>query len=178
MCADKARAVSYRHTANLGLLKIPLPAGRSLVETSGRSRIPCLPLSAGATLAVDAGRRGRRPLQDDACRGGCPHPPVSSPHPPPSKAQADLEGQSFRQAPRNFHQSGNRGARPAQGNGPARAGRRLPCFSQHTFRTAPVHKPTCAQVQVRRYAFFSFGPSTARFLFVKNKKKMGGGLPD
>ena len=25
-------------------------------------------------------------------------------------------------------------------------------------------------------AFFSFGPSTARFLFVKNKKKMGGGF--
>ncbi len=62
----------------------------------GKSRIPCLPLSAGAALAVDAGRRGRRPLQGGACRGGCPHPPVSSPHPPPSKAQANLEGQSFR----------------------------------------------------------------------------------
>ena len=34
MCADKARAVSYRHTANFGLLKIPLPACRRTVEIS------------------------------------------------------------------------------------------------------------------------------------------------
>ena len=34
MCADKARAVSYRHTVNLGQLKYSLPAGRRWVETS------------------------------------------------------------------------------------------------------------------------------------------------
>ena len=34
MCADEARAVSYRHTPDIGWLKVPLPAGRRLVETS------------------------------------------------------------------------------------------------------------------------------------------------
>ena len=100
----------------------------------GKSRMPCLPLSAGATSVVNAGRRGRRPLQDDACRGGCPHPPVSSPHLPPSKAQAKLEGQAFRQAHRNFYQPHNRGARPMKLSGPARAGRRPPCLSRKRFR--------------------------------------------
>ena len=57
------------------------------------------------------------------------------------------------------------------------AGRRLSKSSRNRFRTAPVHKPTCAQAQVRRQAFFSFGPSTARFLFGKIEKKMGGGIP-
>ena len=94
-----------------------------------------------------------------------------------SKAQANLEGQTFRQAPRSFHQTGNRGARLAQGNDPACGGRRLSGLRRNRFRTAPVHKPTCAHAQVRRLAFFSFGPSTARFLFGKIEKKMGGGLP-
>ena len=104
----------------------------------GRARIPRPPLSAGAALAVNAGRRGRRPLQSaagnpvaerahkfaptaaqrSACRpihrprrGGCPHPPVSIPHPPPSKAQADFKEQSFRQPPRSLCQAPTRGGR-------------------------------------------------------------------
>ena len=77
----------------------------------------------------------------------------------------------------NFHQTGNRGARPAQGSEPARAGRRLPQFRQHIFRTTPVFKQTCAHAQVLRPAFFSFGPGAARFLFGKIEKKMGGALP-
>ena len=78
-CVPPSKEVSYRHTANLGQLKSPLPAGRGLEETSGRFRIPCLPLSAGATLAGDAGRRGRRPLQDGA--------PTSARFQPPSTAR-------------------------------------------------------------------------------------------
>ena len=46
----------------------------------------------------------------------------------------------------------------------------------HTFRR-PRIKPTCANAQVRRLAFFSFGPGAARFLFGKIEKKMGGALP-
>ena len=83
-----------------------------LGETSGpgRARIPPASLSAGAALAVNAGRRG--------------HPPVSRPHLLPSRAQADLEGQSFRHPPRGLYQTNNRGARPMKLSGPARAGRR------------------------------------------------------
>ena len=61
--------------------------------------------------------------------------------------------------------------------GPACGGRRLPSLGRKRFRTAPVLKPTCTCVHVRRLAFFSFGPSTARFLFGKTEKKMGGGIP-
>ena len=88
-CVPPSKEVSYRHTANLGQLKSPLPAGRGLEETSGRFRIPCLPLSAGATLAGDAGRRGRRPLQDGA--------PTSARFQPPSTARvASKRGQKDR----------------------------------------------------------------------------------
>ena len=76
----------------------------------GRVRIPPAPLTAGAALAVNAGRRG--------------HPPVFSPHPPPSKAQANFEEQTFRHPPRGLYQTNNRGARPMKLSGPARAGRR------------------------------------------------------
>ena len=103
----------------------------------GRARIPLCSLSAGAGRAVNAGRRGRRPLQDDVCRGGpvcppvvgppsyprrggCPHPPaLPDSHQLPGKAQADLERQSFRQPPRGLNQTGNRGARLAQLSSPA-----------------------------------------------------------
>ena len=50
-CVPPGEELSYRHTANLGWLKIPLPAGRSLAEISRRARIPFSPLSAGAGLA-------------------------------------------------------------------------------------------------------------------------------
>ena len=89
----------------------------------GRVRIPPASLSAGAALAVNAGRRG--------------HPPVFSPHPPPSKAQANFEGQSFRQPPRGLYQTNNRGARPMKLSGPARAGRRLPCLGRNRFGRPP-----------------------------------------
>ena len=40
-------------------------------------------------------------------------------------------------------------------------------------RTATLH--ACAKLRPK--AFFSFGPCTARFLFGKTEKKMGGALP-
>ena len=108
----------------------------ALGETSGpgRSRIPRLSLSAGAGLAVCQASRWRWPVErrgptsasapterrresvertprPSPRRGGCPHPPVSSPHHPPVKAQADLEDPSFRQPPRDFCQTGTRGGR-------------------------------------------------------------------
>ena len=71
----------------------------------------------------------RSPSSRHPCRGGCPHPPaLRGPHQPPSKAQANLEGQAFRQPPRSLRQSDNRGARPPQVSRPARAGRRLASF--------------------------------------------------
>ena len=90
--------------------------------------------------------------------------------------QARPEGQTFRQPPRGFCQTGNRGARPAQLSGSARAGRRLSSFVS-IYSEDPRIKQTCTQVQVLCPAIFSLGPSTARSLFVKNKKRMGGGLP-
>ena len=95
MCADKARAVSYRHTVNLGQLKYSLPAGRRWVETS-REVPDTLPSSfrwrwpggkrgptrASAPTGRYEGRTcvvARSPSFHHPCRGGCPHPPVSSP---------------------------------------------------------------------------------------------------
>ena len=89
----------------------------ALGESSGpgRVRIPPASLSAGAALAVNAGRRGRRPLQDGACRGGCPHPPALPDfHQLPSKAQANQEGQTFRHPPRGFCPIPTRGGRATQ----------------------------------------------------------------
>ena len=108
----------------------------------GRARISFPPLSAGAGRAVNAGRRGRRPLQD-GMRGGpvclpgrrVPVTPVGADahirpfpdlHQPPSRAQADSEEPSFRRAPRGLYQTGTRGAEQRECPGPACGGRRLP----------------------------------------------------
>ena len=117
MCADETRAVFYRHTANLGWLKIPLPACRRLVETF--RAVPDTPPSSF---------RWRYP-------GSLP-----SFHQPPGKAQANPEGWAFRQPPRNFHQINNRGARPAQLSSPARAGRR-PSSPVGIYSEDPRFKP-------------------------------------
>ena len=110
--------------------------------------------------------------------GGCPRRPASSADnrqgSASGKRMAGYPGPPWRFPPVSYPRAG--GLSTAQGS-PC-AGRRLPGLCQHTFRTAPVLKPTCAKAQVRRQAIFSLGPSTARSLFVKNKKRMGGGLPD
>ena len=113
-CVPPSEELPYRHTANLGCLKVPLPACRSLVETS--REIPDTPPSSF---------RWRYP-------GG-----LLGFHPPPDKAQANLEEQPFRQPPRGLRQTHNRGVRPAQVNSPARAGRRLPKFCRHIFGRPP-----------------------------------------
>ena len=71
-------------------------------------------------------------------RGGCPHPPaLPGFHQLLSKAQANLEGQTFRQPPRGLYQTGNRGARPVQVSSPARAGRRPSCLCRNRFGRPP-----------------------------------------
>ena len=73
-------------------------------------------------------------------------PPLSLSRSPPDKAQANPEGQAFRQPPRGLNQTNNRGARPAQGSRPARAGRRPSNLCRHKFRNLSyVSKParTC-----------------------------------
>ena len=62
---------------------------------------------------------------------------VFRPHLLPSRAQADLEGQSFRHPPRGLYQTNNRGARPMKLSEPARAGRRLPCLGRNRFGRPP-----------------------------------------
>ena len=63
----------------LGNRNTPCPRVGVRRKPPGRSRIPLCSLSAGAAWAVDAGRRGRRPLQDNVCRGGPVCPPVAGP---------------------------------------------------------------------------------------------------
>ena len=48
---------------------------------TGRARIPRSSLSAGAALVVNAGRRGRRPLQDGMSDGLCVRPVTEFPSP-------------------------------------------------------------------------------------------------
>ena len=108
----------------------------------GRARIPPASLSAGAPLVLAGAadpalcrrdidcvgiRRGRRPRR----------PALLGPHSPPSKAQANIGGQTFRQPPRNFYQTNNRGARPAQLSSLARAGRRPPGLGRNRFGRPP-----------------------------------------
>ena len=94
--------------------------------------------------------------------GGCPRRPASSADnrqgSASGKRKAGYPGPPWRFPPVSYPRAG--GLSTAQGS-PC-AGRRLPGLCQHTFRTAPVLKPTCTHVQVRRLAFFSFGPGAAQ----------------
>ena len=125
-----------------------MPLGKPWAR--GGPGYPALLFPLALPWAVNAGRRGRRPLRDGVrerpvcpghchpCRGGCPHPPaLPSPHLPPSKAQANLKESSFRQTPRGLYQTHIRGTRPTQGSGLARTGRRPPCFCQNRFGRPP-----------------------------------------
>ena len=107
-------------------------------------------------------------------RGGCPHPPaLPGFHQLLSKAQANLEGQTFRQPPRGLCQVGIRGARPTQLSSPARAGRRLSCLSRKRFRRPSyLSKPA----RMRRFcAKRSFLLDRARpvFFSARPKRKWG-----
>ena len=152
-------------------------------------------LSAGAALAVNAGRRGRRPLQDDI-RGGsvCPlarrvpvtlvgadvhiRLPCQAPINHQAKRKRIKKGRPFDTHPEVCAKPPHAGAERSECPSPARAGRRLTLSSSEPIQKSLVCKQTCTQVQILRQAFFSFGPCTARFLFGKTEKKMGGALPD
>ena len=109
--------------------------------------------------------------------GGLGHSLLLFSLPLPGSAGAAAEGlgeQALLQPPAMTARICTRGT-PIQRTRTARAGRwRIGGSSlgqpPHLSELAP-----CAQVQ--RKAFFSFGPSTARFLFGKSEKKMGGGIP-
>ena len=114
---------------------------------------------------------------------GCPiyHPigadahirPLPGLHPPPSRAQADLVEQAFRQQPRNFYQTNNRGARPAQLSESARAGRRLPCLSQHAFRNlSSLSKPARTRRFCAKRFFLLDRPRPVLFLS-RTKREWG-----
>ena len=179
-------ALSYRHTANLGWLKVPLPACRRMVEISREIpdtlafsfRWRCLGGKRGPTRAsAPTGCRresGERTSYLPPRRGGCPHPPaLPGFHQLLSKAQANLEGQTFRQPPRSLCQVGIRGARPTQLSSPARAGRRLSCLSRKRFRRPSyLSKPA----RMRRFcAKRSFLLDRARpvFFSARPKRKWG-----
>ena len=48
---------------------------------------------------------------------------------------------------------------------------------RHHLTPTPVQQLCTRGAKLRPKAFFSFGPCTARFLFGKTEKKMGGALP-
>ena len=110
-------------------------------------------LPVGAGRAVDAGRRGRRPLQD-GMRGGPVYPPLCRatiipvgadahirPFPGPIHHQAERKriskNRPFDTHPEISDRPAHAGAERSECPGPARAGRRLPCLRQHIFGRPP-----------------------------------------
>ena len=110
-------------------------------------------LPVGAGRAVDAGRRGRRPLQD-GMRGGPVYPPLCRatiipvgadahirPFPGPIHHQAERKriskNRPFDTHPEISDRLAHAGAERSECPGPARAGRRLPCLRQHIFGRPP-----------------------------------------
>ena len=59
---------------------------------------------------------------------------------------------------------------------PRRARRTVPANPQAPSHADPRTARRRAGAEARLKAFFSFGPCTARFLFGKTEKKMGGGM--
>ena len=120
----------------------------------GKSRILLRSLSAGAGLAVDAGRRGRRPLRDGmrgrlVCLPGrrvlvTPvwadahiRPPCQIPIYHQAKRKRMKKDRPFNNHPEVSAGPAHAGAERSECPSPARAGRRLPCFCQHRFGRPP-----------------------------------------
>ena len=74
------------------------------------------------------------------------------------KRRAGCPGPPWRFPPDFYTRAGS----ISTAQGPPCGGRRLSNLCRNRFRTAPVLKPTCTHVQVRRQAIFSFGPGTAQ----------------
>ena len=137
------------------LVEVPIkrvPLGES--SSPGRARIPRPPLSAGAGRAVDAGRRGRRPLRDGmrgrpVCLpgrrvlvtpvGADAHirPPCQIPIYHQAKRKRMKKDRPFNNHPEVSAGPAHAGAERSECPSPARAGRRLPCFCQHRFGRPP-----------------------------------------
>ena len=120
----------------------------------GRYRIPPASLSAGAGLAVNAGRRGRRPLRDGmrgrpVCLpgrrvlvtpvGADAHirPPCQIPIYHQAKRKRMKKDRPFNNHPEVSAGPAHAGAERSECPSPVRAGRRLPCFCQHRFGRPP-----------------------------------------
>ena len=68
----------------------------------------------------------------------------------------------------------SRGEKLLQGTRSGARRQEPPSLHPNQAGTTPAHGETWPHGQVLAQAFFSFGPCTARFLFGKTKKKMGG----
>ena len=158
-CGGSVRAERIPPAAGGGWLAVPrfgFIKRDALVATfgPGRVRIPRPPLSAGAGLAVDAGRRGRRPLRDGmrgrpVCLpgrrvlvtpvGADAHirPPCQIPIYHQAKRKRMKKDRPFNNHPEVSAGPAHAGAERSDCPSPARAGRRLPCFCQHRFGRPP-----------------------------------------
>ena len=167
-----------------------MPLGNPLAR--GKPRYSCVLFSLTLPWRWSGGRRGpTRASAPTGCRresgewtphlpprrGGCPHPPASR---PPSTTKQSASGFSRAglsisipkfppdwQPRHKTHETEQTGASRQK---------TTQVLSAHIQKSL-VFKQTCTHVQVLRQAIFSLGPSTAHSLFVKNKKRMGGGLP-
>ena len=127
-----------------------LPLGGSFGP--GKSRIPFLPLSAGATLPVCQALSATEQSVGEFSRTDLSSITPRSPPDPQSRRKTRAIEQS--------------------GASRQKATKSLLAHLQKSL----VYKQTCTKVQVLRPASFSFGPGAARFLFGKIEKKMGGVL--
>ena len=96
----------------------------------------------------------------------------------PASAEARKEKQdrsSTSQQP--LSEVSSRGEKLLQGTRSGARRQEPPSLHPNQAGTTPAHGETWPHGQVLAQAFFSFGPCTARFLFGKTKKKMGGALP-
>ena len=136
----------------------------------GRARIPSASLSAGAALAVDAGRRGRRPLRDGmrgrpVCLPGRrvlvtpvgadahSRPPCQIPIYHQAKRKRMKKDRPFNNHPEVSAGPAHAGAERSECPSPARAGRRV-TKNGGTDSEDPRFKQTCPHVQALRLHFF------------------------
>ena len=154
--------------------KVGDPLRRSERETSG----PCEPLQPGEVRDTRcADFRCRWPVVDESLRSG------------PMKASASTTARAARsEAERAEREAGQMRSCTPTPSAPSATGRQsrelqkgLACPKARPNRSRHRYAdPRCARratAPERVQAAFSFGPCTARFLFGKTEKKMGGALP-
>ena len=145
----------------------------------GESQIHSAPLSAAAGLSLrDKGRHMGRPLQNAggflfSCRGGPVCPPVGK----PSRGRERQRGQKqgLFDFPPRISAAPNTRRRADTTELPGASRQKAGSLRRHRFWSPPSARRATAP-EHDKTAFFSFGPSTACFLFGKTEKKMGGGM--